>query len=149
MPEKTFTFTGWNAVIVGIVLLAILISRLMSFGNNTDPELREALLRQLNSEFYPNQVSRMEALIAQQDSSVLEEGVGDVLTSTLDILSVQTSYPFLDFSSPRIIIVKVTYDLGDNTGFKKQYYRYKYGMIGNSWQYQRESNVISYYLNFM
>ena len=149
MPEKTIKLTGWKAAIAAIVLLILLGVRVMTFSNSTDEELLEALNMQLMSEFYPNQVERLKAALDQTDEEKIESGTSAVLNSELNILSVQTSYPFLDFSSPQNVVVKVTYNLDDETGKKEKYYLFKHGVIGNNWQYQYESNVISYYLNFL
>jgi len=149
MPEKTIKLTGWKAAIAAIVLLILLGVRVMTFSNNTDKELLEALNMQLMSEFYPNQVERLKAALDQTDEEKIESGTSAVLNAELNILSVQTSYPFLDFSSPQNIVVKVTYNLDDEAGKKEKYYLFKHGVIGSNWQYQYESNVISYYLNFL
>ena len=149
MPEKTIQLTGVNAVIAIVVLMVVIGIRIATFNNNTDEDLHQALTTRLMSEFYPNQVDRMKAALAEKDSGRMQSGIQDVLDAKLDIVSVQTSHPFLDFSSPRDIVVKVRYDLDDGSGVREKYYLYRWGAIGNSWQYQYESSVVSYYLNFM
>lgn len=147
MAEKTIQLSGPSAVIVGVILLCVVGVRLLTFGNNTDKDLRESVERQLMSEFYPSQVKQLSSALNVKDGQVDEASLDKVLDAKLDIHKVQTSFPFLDFSSPRIVIVKVVYSLGDGAGEKEKYFSYKYGAIGNAWQYKRESSVVSYYLN--
>lgn len=149
MPEKTIKLTGLNAIIASAILLAVLFVRLTSIGQNTDEKLLNALDFQLMSEFYPNQVARMKAALEQTDLAAIEGDVSSILKARIGILAVQTSYPVMDFSFPKNVIVKVTYNFDDESGNKIKYYRFKEGIIGSKWLYQCESNVISYYLNFL
>jgi len=77
------------------------------------------------------------------------EGVKNLLDeASLDIISIQTSYPIFEFTSTKDVIVKVIYSFG-NTKNVSKYYLYQHSTIGNHWSYQRESSSLSYYLNFM
>jgi len=149
MPKKTIKLTGLNAIIASVLLLAVLVIRVATIGQNTDEELLKALDVQLMSEFYPNQVARMKAALKQADLEAIEADAGSILEAKVSILAVQTSYPVMDFSYPKIVIVKVRYDLDDRSGDKIKYYRFKEGIAGSQWLYQYEANVISFYLNFL
>jgi len=149
MAEKTIKLTGVNAIIASVILLAVVLVRLATIGQNTDEELLRVLDVQLMSKFYPNQVARMKAALEQTDLEAIEADASSIIEAKVKILAVQTSYPIMGFSYPRKVIVKVKYDLDDQSGDKIQYYRFKEGVVGSQWLYQYESNVISYYLNFL
>jgi len=149
MAEKTIKLTGVNAIIASVILLAVVLVRLATIGQNTDEELLRVLDVQLMSKFYPNQVARMKAALEQTDLEAIEADASSIIEAKVKILAVQTSYPIMVFSYPRKVIVKVKYDLDDQSGDKIQYYRFKEGVVGSQWLYQYESNVISYYLNFL
>ena len=75
-----------------------------------------------------------------------------VTTAKLNVESVQASSPLFNFSTSKDVVVKVTYSLDDASGTrdrKTKYYLFKHGSVGNSWSYKYESNVVSYYLNFI
>jgi len=149
MTEKTIKISGLNAIIVAVILLAVVLIRLTTMGQNTDEALRSALEVQLMSEFYPNQVARLKTVLKQTDLEAIEEGTSSILKAKINISAVATSYPVLDFSSPKNVIVKVTYDLDDEAGDRVIFYRFKEVLLGSKWLYQSESNVISFYLNFL
>ena len=75
-----------------------------------------------------------------------------VTTAKPVVESVRASYPPLDFSSPKDVVVKVTCHLKDSSGIrdrKTKYYRFRYGALGSRWQSPYETSNIAYYLNFV
>jgi len=149
MPEKTIKLSGLNAIIASVILLGVVLVRVTSIGQNTDEELMSALNIQLMSEFYPNQVARLKAALMQTDLDAIEEDASSILKAKINISAVITSYPVMDFSSPKNVIVKVTYTLDDGASDRIKFYRFKEVLLGSKWLYQAESNVISFYLNFL
>mgnify|MGYP000515240648 CR=1 FL=1 len=149
MPEKTIKLTGLNAIIACVILLSVLVMRVTSIGQNADEALLSALKVQLVSEFYPNQVARLKAALNQTDLSDIEEETSSIIKAKIEISAVTTSYPVMDFSFPKNVIVKVTYNLDDGAGDKIIFYRFKEVILGSKWLYQSESNVLSFYLNFL
>jgi hypothetical protein len=70
----------------------------------------------------------------------------------LSIEGVTASSPLFDFSSPRDVVVKVTYAFGDGSSdsdTQTRYFLFEKSLMPNSWRYRHESNVVSYYLNFL
>jgi len=152
MPQYSTKLSGWNAMIGIGVLLAIFAVRLATFH---DQKGDENLVRQINielmSDFYPQQVENLKAALASDNKDYVSQETKDIISSRIEIQSVQTSYPLFNYSSPRIVIIKVKFFIKNDSGsgdVKTNYYKFKYGVIGNNWQYIYRSNVISYYLNF-
>ncbi len=122
MTEYKIKLTGWQAVVLGIVLALIVGARVLSIGEKQDdPDLLRALESQLAT------------------------------GAELKVESVVASYPLFEFSSSRKVVVKVTYTLKDAAGLANRntkYYLFRHGMIGNSWQCRYLTTAASYYLNF-
>ena len=85
MVEKTIQLSGPSAVIVGVILLCVVGVRVLTFGNNTDKDLRESVERQLMSEFYPSQVKQLSSALNVKDGQVDEASLDKVLDAKLDI----------------------------------------------------------------
>ena len=86
------------------------------------------------------------------DADKISIAAKSVTTTQLSIDSVKVSYPLFDFSTPKDVVVKVTYSLNDASGTyqtKTVYYLFKHGGLFNVWQYQYKTGAISYYLNFL
>lgn len=149
MSEHNFGFSGWRAVAALLAVAAIFGARLVSFSDKTDDQvLMKNLEMQLLSEYYPDQVVRMKAALEGKD----DVGVQSVLDTKVIIEAVEASSPPLDFSTPKEVVVKVTYSLNDSNGTIKTetvYYLYNHGSIGNIWSYQYKTGKIRYYLNFI
>lgn len=152
MSEFKIQLSGKTAVIAVVILVVILGIRLVSFSDKTgDRELTREIELLLMSEYYPDAVSEMQEAYDQGNMDELERLAGAVTRTKLVIESVKTSAPLLSFSSSTDVIVRVEYLLKDeskNSETKRQFYRFKHGAIGNSWQYRSDSNIVSYYLNF-
>jgi hypothetical protein len=127
MSEYKFQLTGWQAIVAIVVLIGIFGIRLITFSDLEDDE-------------------------TLGDTDEFDELVQSVTSTTLNIESVKASYPLFKFSSPKKVVVKVTYSLDDDSGTREKgtnYYLFKHGSLGNSWSYKREATVVSYYLNFV
>lgn len=153
MSEHQIQLSGWQAMAGLVVLVLVLGVRLATFADGSDNEaLMEQLELELTTEYFPSDVERLRVAVASGDDDVIFDVAGSVLSTKLDIESVKTSAPLFDFSSNQKVIVKATYSVKDANGSRDkgvQYYRFKHGVLTNSWQYKGESSALMYYLNFM
>ncbi len=153
MPEVNFELSGGKAVLAIIAVVIVIIIRLVSLGGEEDDkELIDKLQMELTSYYYPNEVERLKAAMASGDKDELDRVAKSVTSTKLKIDSVQTSYALFDFSSPKKVIVKVSYSLVDDTSVHDQqvkYFKFEYGGIANKWRYEYESSKAGYYLNFL
>ena len=152
MSEYKFQLTGWQAIVAIAVLIGIVGIRLVTFSDLKDNEsLVKKIELRLIADYFPDDVERLKATYESGDTDEFDELVQSVTSTTLNIESVQASYPLFKFSSPRKVVVKVTYSLDDDSGTRERgtnYYLFKQGSLGNIWTYKREATVVSYYLNF-
>jgi hypothetical protein len=105
----------------------------------------------LMTDYFPDDVEKLKAAYESGDTDEFDELVQSVTSTTLNIDSVKASYPLFKFSSPKKVVVKVTYSLDDDSGTREtgtNYYLFKHGSVGNIWTFKREATVVSYYLNF-
>lgn len=148
-----FNIKGWGAIIIAAVLVGVVGVRLMTFDDMTgDEDLMSDLEVQLVAEYLPDDADRLKAAYEAGDQDELAS-VADSITSTeMEIKSVHASYPLFDFSSNKEVVVKVEYSLSDASGTREEgtkYYLYEHGSVVDQWSYQYDSNVVSYYLNFI
>lgn len=152
MTELKMKLTGWKAAAALAALGLIVAARLLTFSDKTgDAALMRALETLLVCDYFPNEVERLKAAYENGDKSPLQEVVSSVTSAKLNIESVKVSYPFLDFSPSKEVVVKVVYSLKDDAGIrdrKTKYYLFKHGAIGNVWQYMHEVSSLHYRLNF-
>ena len=152
MSEYKFQLTGWQAIVALMVLIGIFGIRLMTFNDLTDDQtLMEKIELRLVSDYFPDDVEKLKVAYESGDTDEFDELVQSVTSTTLNIESVQASYPLFKFSSTKKVVVKVTYSLDDDSGTRERgtnYYLFKRGSLGNIWSYKREATVVSYYLNF-
>lgn len=153
MSEYKFQLTGWQAIVALVILIGIFGIRLMTFSDLRDDEnLVEKIELQLIADYFPDDVENLKAAYESGDTDEFDELVQSVTSTTLNIETVQASYPLFKFSSSKKVVVKVSYSLDDDSGTRAKgtnYYLFKHGSIGNSWSYKREATVVSYYLNFV
>lgn len=145
MSELKVQFQGWQAVLVIVVIIGVVIIRFMSLDDlMSDQELKKHIDGLLMNEYAP--------YVADNLREAYEEGenVETVLSTRVNIESVQASYPVFDFSTPKDVVVKVVFSLDDDSGKgekKTIYYLFRHGVFG--WQYKYITTSLSYYLNFM
>lgn len=107
---------------------------------------------QLLTDYFPDDVETLKAALETGDTDEIEEVANSITSTTLNVESVEASYPLFKFSSPKKVVVKVTYSLDDDSGTREKatnYYLFKHGSLGNIWTYKRETTAVSYYLNFI
>ena len=153
MSEFKVKFSGWQAIVVLIVFIGIFGIRLMSFNDERDDEdLMRKIELQLLTEYFPDDVAKLKAAYESGDMDEVEEVANSITSTTLNVESVKASYPLFDLSTPKDVVIKVTYSLDDDSGTREKathYYLFKHGYLGNIWTYKRETGVVSYYLNFI
>ena len=153
MPESKIKFTGWQAVVILVVLIGVIIARLVTFGDKkNDSTLMRKLEVELVCDYFPNEAAKLREAYDSGDAEELQNAVESVTTAKLNIESVQASSPLFDFSASKDVVVKVTYSLVDSSGTrdrKTKYYLFNHGPVRNNWRYKYETSVVSYYLNFL
>ena len=153
MSELNIKLTGWKAAVAIVILIGIFGIRLMTFSDKRDDEaLMKKIELQLMTDYFPDDVETLKAALETGDTDEIEEVAQSITSTTLNIESVQASYPLFKFSNPKKVVVKVTYSLDDDSGTRDKgtnYYLFKHGSLGNHWSYKRETTVVSYYLNFI
>ena len=152
MPEKEIKLTGFQAIIGAVVLVIIFIIRIMTFDDQlANKKLMEKIELELTMEYFPQQVEELKGAWESGNKADLDQAIEGAKKSKFNILSVSTSYPLFKFTSTKEAVVRVKYTL-DGVGNGKvftNYYAFRYGVIGNVWQYQYPAGPIQYYLNFL
>ena len=153
MSELQVEFKGWQAIVLIAVLLVVIGAKFITLNDKKDDKaLMKALKVKLMSDYYPGMADKLKAAVNSGDTDEISNAAESVTTTRVAIDSVKASYPVFDFSTPKNVVVKVTYSLNDASGTyqtKTVYYLFKYGGLLNAWQYQYQTNVIKYYLNFL
>lgn len=149
MSESKITLAGWQAVVVLVVLMGVVAARLMTFNDmKEDKELMKQLDSQLMTECLPHIAEKLKAAVDSSDKGQMEEAVKSVTRGKVNVESVQASYPLLNFSIPKDVVIKVKYSL-DATGASDKrtiYYLFRQGAFG--WQFRYKTTAVMYYLNF-
>ena len=153
MSEYKFKLAGWQAIVAIVVFIGIFGIRLMTFNDERDDEdlMRQIELR-LVTDYFPDDVAELKAAYESGDMEEVEEVAKSITSTTLNVKSVKASYPLFDLSTPKDVVIKVTYSLDDDSGTREKatnYYLFKHGYLGNIWTYKRETSVVSFYLNFI
>lgn len=153
MAEVKMQFRGWQAVVVVIAIFILVGYRFLSQEDMTgDPELVQKMRQELMFEVYPDQADRLEAAQAAGDTKKLQALAAQVANTKIDIQSLKASQPLFDFSSPRDVVIQVTYQLQEGTESKPprtDYHLFEYHALGSNWRHVRSSTALSYYFNFL
>lgn len=152
MAQLNIHLKGWYAALAVFVIIGLVVFRFLSFQDKIDDKnLMKLIETQIVSEYFPEEVARLQASVDSDDRDLMAQTVKSVTGARPVIESVKISAPLLSFSSSRDVVVKVVYSLSegsDTRDRKTVYYLVRHGVIGNTWQHRYESNVLSYYLNF-
>ena len=153
MSEFNIKVTGWKAIAAVVVVIGIFGVRLMTFSDKKDDNaLMRKIELQLMTDYFPDDVEKLKAVYEAGDVDEVERVAKSITTTRLNIESVQASSPLFDFSTPKDVVVKVRYSLQDASGTRERgtnYYLFKHGALGNSWQYKYQTSAVFYYLNFL
>jgi hypothetical protein len=152
MTQLNIHLKGWHSALAVVVIIGLVIFRFMSFQDKTDDKnLMKLIETHILSDYFPEEVARMQASVDSGDKDLMAQTVESVTSAKPVIESVKISSPLLSFSSPRDVVVKVVYGLSEGPGIRDRktvYYTVRHGGIGNTWRHRYESNILSYYLNF-
>ncbi len=153
MSTHEIKLTGWKGVVALVVIVGLIGYRFISQKDLTDdPDLMFKIEMELKTLYIPDQVDQMKAAQEAGDTKKLEELAKKLTTTKLKVLSVQASQPMFDFSSPKDVVLKVTYTLEDaSTAAEEQtnYYLFEHSSLTDNWRLLHRSNPVSYYLNFL
>ena len=147
--EKEFQFSGKAAIAVGIILIAGIVIRFLSFSDATDALLEEKVRDVLWSTYSGIHLSaEINTISREQDydkvPSLLDKASPDAIT----IERISRSEPLLSWSSNQVVIVRVRYRFPEDTETRIEYMKFKHGSMLKSWSYSYDTSAISYYLNF-
>lgn len=150
----SFNITGWKVWIIIPVIIIILILRIASIDDmKSNARLVEELKLHLMSEYYPDQIEKMKALLESGKDEELSESVDSVTTAKINFKSIKGSDKIFHFSTKaREVVIKVNYSIDDADGAIKideKYYRFEHKPLINGWRYIGTSSAIFYYLNFI
>lgn len=151
MSEYKTKLSGWQAIVVVVVLIGVVAARFMTLDDmRNDKGLMKHIDTLLMDEYSPYVAGKVRAAYDTGDKDKIEESVKSVTSTKVNIVSVQASYPIFDFSTPKDVVIKVVFSLDDvtETGEKRTiYYLFKHRTLG--WQYQYITTSLNYYLNFV
>jgi hypothetical protein len=151
MSELKIQLSGWQAILVVIVLIGVIAVRFMTINDmRDDDDLMRHVNRLLMDEYAPHVADRLRSALDSVDKGEMAESVKSITSTKINIVSVQASYPLFKFSSPKDVVIKVVFSLGSAAEAGEErtiYYLFRHGVFG--WQYQYITTSFSYYLNFM
>lgn len=153
MTTQEIKLTGWKAVVALVAIAGLIGYRFISQRDLTDnAELMQKIEMELKTLYVPDQVAEMKAAQEAGDMKKLEELAKVSTTTKLTLLSLQASEPMFDFSSPKDVVVKVTYTLEDATKAPEEftrYYMFEVNHMTNRWRLRYSSSKLRYYMNFL
>lgn len=151
MAEIKFQFTGWQIILLLVVLSGVVGVRVVTLDDmKDDKDLMQRIDTLLVDEYSPYVAEKMRAAVSTGDEAKIEDSVKSVTSTKVTLISVQASYPLLNFSLPKDVVIKVVFSLDDATERGEErtiYYLFKRGVFG--WQYQYITSSMRYYLNFL
>ena len=146
MAEMQFEFSGRNGVIALVAVVAIVVLRIATLGETSDPELMAAIRAELMNDLGGALGQAIEDLEDVRDAAAVETLLEHSDADAITIYSASVSKPVLSFASDAYAIVRVEYAL-PAASRKTEYWKFRHGTLGG-WRYQYESGAVSYYLNF-
>jgi hypothetical protein len=151
MSELKIQLSGWQAIIVIIVLIGVIAVRFVTINDmSDDDDLMQRVNTLLMDEYAPHVAGMLRDAYDSDNKDKMVESVKSITSTKVNIASVQASYPIFKFSMPKEVVIKVVFSLDSSTEAGEErtiYYLFKHGVFG--WQYQYITTSISYYLNFM
>jgi hypothetical protein len=151
MAEYKMTMSGWQAAIIAVVLIGVVVLRLTTISDmRGDDGLMQHIHSLMMDEYSPYMADKLREVYNSERQDKKKQSVESVLSTEMKIISVQASYPVFKFSIPKDVVIKVVYSLeeADTIGEERTiFYLFKYGAFG--WQYQHISTSFRYYLNFI
>lgn len=132
---------------IGLIVL-VLVFRLFSLQNTDDPDLRKAIIAELQPE-----------LMQQATQTIARQGAGNraqisamntigAPEEQLQIFRLRLSKPLLSFGSEERVIVALDYALSPELPMRHEYWAFDKSLIAG-WRYRYRSSALSFYLNFL
>jgi hypothetical protein len=147
MSELKIQLSGWQAVVTVTILIGVIAIRFTTIDDmRGDDDLMQRVNALLMDEYAPHVAGKMREAYDVGD----KDKIGSVISTKINIMAVQASYPIFKFSTPKEVVIKVVFSLDSTTESGEErtiYYLFKHGVFG--WQYQYITTSLSYYLNFM
>lgn len=152
MAQLNMKLQGWHAVLGLIFLVGLTGVRLVTFRDKTDDQrLMRDLQRKIAADYLPHEAARLQAAMNASDQQDISRVARSITNTKPRIESVRISSPFLDFSYPKDVVVKVVYSLAEGAKTSRRrtlYFLYSYSAVGDVWIYQHQTTAVRYYLNF-
>jgi hypothetical protein len=147
MSELKVQLSGWQAIVAVSILIGVIVVRFTTIGDmRGDDDLMQRVNALLMDEYAPHVAGKMREAYDAGD----KDKIDSVISTKINIIAVQASYPVFKFSMPKEVVIKVVFSLDSATDSGEDrtiYYLFKHGVFG--WQYQYITTSLSYYLNFM
>lgn len=146
MSEMTLEFSGRNGLIaLGAVALLLLV-RLSTLGETSDPQLEKAIRAELLNELGNELGKTLASGDAAADPDLREAALERSDPDNIEVHAMSVSKPLLSFSSSADAVVHVEYELPGSTR-RSEYWKFRHNTVGG-WRYRYGSSALSYYLNF-
>ena len=95
MSVHEFKLTGWQAIVGLVILVGIFGFRLVTLNNNQDADLREKLELEIMTEYFPDDVRRLQSAFNANEKDELDNTVDSILSTKLTIFFSDWSFYFL------------------------------------------------------
>lgn len=140
--------TGKAAVIVGLLVIALVAVRIISFSDSHDAALEDAVRAELWLRYGGQLDSEINKIREGGDYSSVDSLLKKATPDAITIERISRSEPLLSGSTNQKVVVRVHYRYPDDTETRMEYMKFKHGMVGG-WRYNPEgATVVSFYLNF-
>jgi hypothetical protein len=147
MSELKIQLSGWQAIVAIVILIGVIAVRFTTINDmRGDDDLMQRVNALLMDEYAPHVAGKMRDVYDAGHTNKIDS----VISTKVNIMAVQASYPVFKFSMPKEVVIKVVFSLDSATESGEErtiYYLFKHGVFG--WQYQYITTSFSYYLNFM
>jgi hypothetical protein len=151
MSELKIQLSGWQAIVVFIILIGVIAVRFMTINDmSDDDDLMQRVNTLLMDEYAPHVAGKLRDAYDSGNKDKIAASVKSITSTEINIASVRASYPIFKFSTPKEVVIKVVFSLDSATESGEErtlYYLFRHGVFG--WQYQYITSSFSYYLNFM
>ena len=146
---KTMNINGVAALVIAVALLGVSGMRILSLGNSTDPALKAAVRQALWVSLMGETGEKVARIRESGDYSEALGTVANAAPASIMILTLGASRPIFSWTSSERVVVHVKYRVQGSERIRERYLEYKHGLIGNSWSFQYDSTLVSYYLNLI
>lgn len=140
--------TGKAAVVAILLVIALVAVRIITFTDSQDAGLEEAVRAELWLRYGGQLGTEIEEIREKADYGGVPALLDKASPEAITIERISRSEPLLSWSSNQKVVVRVHYRYPDDTETRKEYMKFRHGMIGG-WRYSPEGVTgVSFYLNF-